>query len=402
LKIQALATSRIRRHHHRGRRKRAPGLFTSLLGAALLLGSPLPVQHVGVALAQDSDGGADSAAAADPDAVAAAAVMPSVYWGAMTLGWPADTHVLDAFEQAAGKRMSLVGWGQPWWHNGGYQPFQTAYFQTVRDRGAIPVLSWGSWDYCCDVDQPEFKLSTITAGDHDEFLIKWARSAKAWGHPFFLTFDSEMNGWWWPWTEQTNGNQPGDFVAAWRHVVDIFRQEGVKNVTWVWCPNVVGPQSTPMETLYPGDDYVDWTCMDGYNWGAAKGNTWQDIRQVFRGNPTYKTSDTYALLQQVAPSKPMMIGETASTESGGSKPAWISDAYSDLLPKYFPAVKAVVWFGRNDEDLSVNWRVDSSPESQAAFAAGIASPRYVANAYRNLATSPIPAAEDMAAAAVNP
>ena len=34
-----------------------------------------------------------------------------------------------------------------------------------------------------------------------------------------------MNGWWWPWSEQLNGNNPGEFVAAWRHVHDIFVQQ---------------------------------------------------------------------------------------------------------------------------------------------------------------------------------
>ena len=98
-------------------------------------------------------------------------------------------------------------------------------------------------------DQPAFQLADIYNGNHDAYITQFARSAAAWGHPFFFRFDPEMNGWWLPWNEQTNGNQPGDFARAWRHVVDIFRREGATNATWVFCPNIIGPLSTPLEGL---------------------------------------------------------------------------------------------------------------------------------------------------------
>ena len=47
-----------------------------------------------------------------------------------------------------------------------------------------------------------------------------------------------MNGNWFAWMEGVNGNQPGEYVAAWRHVHDIFTAVGATNVSWVWCPNV--------------------------------------------------------------------------------------------------------------------------------------------------------------------
>ena len=89
---------------------------------------------------------------------------------------------------------------------------------------------------------------------------QWATAAKAWGHPFFLRFDHEMNGnWQFPWAELLNGNKPGDYVKAWRHVHDMFTSLGATNVSWVWCPNVSGGSTRPMAQLYPGDAYVDLT-----------------------------------------------------------------------------------------------------------------------------------------------
>src|SRR5207248_6715236 len=123
------------------------------------------------------------------------------------------------FEDSVGKRTSVIQWGEPWFRRGAYQPFQTQFFDAVRARGDIPVLDWGSWDPCCGPWQPIFELREIGDGLHDAYLTNWARAAKAWGHPFFLRFDPEMNGAWSTWSEQVNHNRPGEFVRAWRHVV---------------------------------------------------------------------------------------------------------------------------------------------------------------------------------------
>ena len=78
----------------------------------------------------------------------------------------------------------------------------------------------------------------MIAGTHDAYIREFAEDARDWGHPFFLRFNWEMNGNWFPWSEGVNGNQPGEYVAAWRHVHDIFTEVGATNATWVWCPNV--------------------------------------------------------------------------------------------------------------------------------------------------------------------
>ena len=83
-----------------------------------------------------------------------------------------------------------------------------------------------------------------------------------------LRLDAEMNGAWYDYGSQA-GQNPQAFVAMWRHVHDLFVAAGATNVSWQWCPNV-DPESvqTPLEQLYPGDAYVDWTGMTGYNEGG--------------------------------------------------------------------------------------------------------------------------------------
>jgi hypothetical protein len=322
-----------------------------------------------------------------------AAAPESVYWGAYISGAPFDTTLLDVFEARMAKKMSIVHWGQPWQIAKSFQPFQTSSMQRVRERGAIPMLNWGSWDLSEGVTQPDYRLANITDGVFDSYISQWARDAKAWGQPFFLRFDHEMNGWWqFPWAEQINGNQPGDFVKAWRHVHDIFTDVGATNATWVWCPNISSAKTTPLSELYPGDSYVDWTCMDAYNWGTDGGNMWQTFAQLFGGSDFggYNSHNTYQELLTLAPSKPIMLGEVASSEDGGSKASWISDMLETQLPTAFPMIKAVVWMNWNIDDPSVSWPIESSSGSQSAFAAGIAPPYYTSNQFRTLEPGTIP------------
>ena len=198
-----------------------------------------------------------------------------------------------------------------------------------------------------------------------------------------------MNGWWqFPWSEQRNGNSPGDYVKAWRHVHDLFTQVGATNVTWVWCPNIVSADTTPLPSLYPGDAYVDWVAMDGYNWGSDRNNVWRSFSAVF--------GQTYDELSALAPAKPIMIAETASSEDGGplgrpaSKAAWIRDMYATQLPLHFPKVRAVLWFNWNDDDPMLDWPIESSSTSIEALADSIASNYYAASNFVNLSGSPIP------------
>jgi mannan endo-1,4-beta-mannosidase len=312
-----------------------------------------------------------------------------IYWGAYVDGAPFDTSRITDFENDAGKKQSIVHWAQPWSMNGSMQSFQTPQFEAVRKRGSIPMLGWGSWALGGSAtSQPNYQLADIYNGHFDSYITKWAQAAHAWGHPFFLRFDHEMNGNWYSWSERTNGNKAGDFVKAWRHVHDLFRQAGATNATWVWCPNLTSKTTTPLSGLYPGDSYVDWTCMDGYNWGTDHNNKWYSFSQVFGVNPWTQHS-TYKDILAVAPNKPMMIGETATSKDGGDPAAWIRDVLQTQLPKNFTAVKALVWFNWNVNDPVIDWPIESTSAMQSAFRSGISSSYYASNQFANLPSGPI-------------
>ena len=269
---------------------------------------------------------------------------------------------LDEYATLVGAMPAIVLSYQDWVHDA---TFQTAYMNEVHARGATPLVTWEPWDYTAGPTQPTFALKTIAAGGHDAHIRQYARAAAAWNRPFYLRFAHEMNAQVYPWSASAHGNSPGDYVVAWRHVHDIFRQEGATNVRWVWSPNVAYAGTTPFAEVYPGDTYVDWIGLDGYNGGAALDwGGWLSLKQVFAASYHDLTRMT---------NKPLMIGETASVEIGGDKAGWISQAFLTDLPNLFPQVRAVVWFQENKE---ADWRVDSSPASLAAWRQVVNSPVY--------------------------
>ncbi|MDB5057629.1 MAG: beta-mannanase [Chloroflexi bacterium] len=259
-----------------------------------------------------------------------------------------------------GQMPAIVNVGGDWVHNANFDPQQMS---DIRSRGSMGMWTWMPEDYSQGNNQPGYRMRDIANGAYDSYVRQFATAAKNWGHPFLLRFAHEMNGGWYPWGTGPGGNgtTPSDFVAAWRHVHDIFTSVGATNVLWVWCANVSGGGLTPDAQDFPGDKYVDWVALDGYNWG---GSNWQSLYNVF--NASY--NEVTALS-----SKPVMITETSSSETGGSKADWITQGFLHAIPTSFPRIRAVVWF---DWTMEHDWRVNSSPSSLAAFQAVAASPLY--------------------------
>ena len=164
--------------------------------------------------------------------VNAASQTPSIYYGVHATSWLRDLTPVTTFEQDAKKPVAIVMWYQGW-GAAKEREFEPSWMDNVRAHGSIPSITWEPQDYTKGVDQPAYSLQNIINGHFDAYIVQWAKASKAWGHPYFLRFAPEMNGYWFPWSESANGNKAGQYVQAWRHVHDIFTALGVKNVTWV-------------------------------------------------------------------------------------------------------------------------------------------------------------------------
>jgi Glycosyl hydrolase family 26 len=315
-----------------------------------------------------------------------------IYWGA-TIGSqltgsqaPWDMTAVTKFEELAQKPVSLVQFFQPFENCASTPcsayPFPKTPLENIRRHGAIPVLSWASESTPASVNQPAFQLADVIGGRYDSFIRSFAYAAREWGHPFLLRFNWEMNGSWFPWSESVNGNRPGEYVTAWRHVHDIFTSVGATNATWSWCPNIDPAHSMQsLESLYPGDEYVDWTGLDGYNWGTnpTKPAGWRTFDQLY--SSTYRE-----ITGSIAPSKPMLIGEIGSSEDGGSKAAWISDTLG-RIPTDYPKIRALIWFDKLDGGM--DWPIETSSAATAAFANGVRASSYLGGSFAGLTAAKI-------------
>lgn len=244
-------------------------------------------------------------------------------------------------------------------------------------RGAIPMVTLEPWNSANGVSQPTYSLANIIAGTFDTLLRQYAQEAAAYGGELLLRFAHEMNGNWYPWCPGVNGNATGgaQYVSAWQHVYDTFMGQLTAaqqaRVRWMWCPNDEGTGTPPtgwttLASLYPsgtspvtGRGYVDYLALDSYNWGTddlvAHPEGWRTAAQCF---------GSYAKLTALDPNKLILVGETGSSENGGSKAAWITDLFQTFVLTNCPRLRGVVWFNLNKER---DWRYTSSTGARSAF-----------------------------------
>jgi len=266
-------------------------------------------------------------------------------------------------------------------------PFVTGMASSLARAGRISFITWEYWG-TRDPAYEERPLDLILDGEYDDHLQQWGERLRDFDKPIFLRWGHEMNGDWYPWAGINNGggqldgfgdptlpDGPERFVTTYRYIHDAISAAGADNVLWVWCPNAPFDNMAQnygsttggwneAANYYPGDEYVGWLCFDGYNWGTSSygqtfNSSWTSFDQIF--------GSSYAELQAINPGKPIIIGEYASTEDGGDKAAWITDAYR-VMQEDYPQIRAVIWFHINKE---TDWRINSSPESQTAFSNAI-------------------------------
>jgi beta-mannanase len=285
---------------------------------------------------------------------AGATAAPPIKLGAYIPNAPEDAHALDSYAAEVGRKPDIV-----MNYSNVTDPLLTATdISNLEARGETPMVTWQL--YKSGWSGPTISLAGIAAGTYDGSLRRAADLAKSLPFDVMIRFGHEMNGDWYRWS-----GQPAAYVAAWRHIVTVFRHEGASNVKWVWSPNV-DQGSYPFAKYFPGDSWVDYVALDGYNWGTAGVGTdrWQTLSQVF--------SSSYEQITRMS-TKPVIIAETSSSDVGGDKADWIRDGFLKTIPQEFPRVRAVLWFNRVMEE---DWTVDSSDASLRAYRDVVSSSIY--------------------------
>jgi hypothetical protein len=303
----------------------------------------------------------------------AATTRPPVTWGVyLPDAPPSNLPAVRSLGTSVGKQPGIVMWYPNW--GGPYADVSYARnsIDAVLKTGAVPMLTWMTRDPSLPdaLSSTEYSNAAIAAGTKDAYITAFAKGLAAAPGPVYLRLDHEMNGVWYPWSPGVGLSTTDNFVAMWRHVHDIFVREGATNVRWVWSPNVNCGGCTPMASVYPGDAYVDWIALDGYNYGTTDGHQWQTFDQV------YKTS--YDEILRVS-RKPFMIAELGTVErgplAGQTKAAWIADAMSAIQKRY-TAVRAFVWF-EQDNGGGQDFRIRSATANVTAFRKAISPSVFV-------------------------
>jgi len=220
-------------------------------------------------------------------------------------GWHAEE--IARFNKATSKPLAFVTFFSAFSHNWAeHLKWQTS---NIYDHGAIPLISLMPVDLA---DKERNLLPEIAAGQWDKYIDTWAYGLLAWVASYpetnrpivLLRFAHEFNSNWYPYSDD-----PKMFVKAWQRLHQRFKKAGANDyVEWVWNANHVSYDShDDITKYYPGDQYVDWTALDGYNWGTNHDWTeWDSFEQIFAA--------AYDTLITNYPDKPILIAEYGSTE----------------------------------------------------------------------------------------
>ena len=248
---------------------------------------------------------------------------------------PARVDAVTAFEAALGRPLDFVNTYRRF-----DEPFPTRSDETFAGSGRPLMLSWAIDD-----------TRVVTSGAQDGALRAWARRIRDFGHPVLLRFRWEMDR---P-NLQAAMWSPTDYIEAWGHVRALFAAERVANVSWVWCPTVEGFAGGYAPAYYPGDDAVDWTCVDAY-----AGHALRPLGDLLRPFLTWAAAHP----------KPILIGEfgVAAAWGTGARAAWLADAARVVARN--PQIKAVSYFDSNPEGNGPDQRfqLDDDPPVLSAFA----------------------------------
>jgi hypothetical protein len=252
---------------------------------------------------------------------------------------------MAAWEHSLGRKMAIVNT---------YRRFDENFFndsdRQFVARGSTLMLSWAGGD-----------TRLVTMGRYDDLIRQRARELKAFGHPVLLRYRWEMDR---P-NLRAQMWSGADYIAAWKYVRAIFAQEGATNASWVWCPTSDGFAGGEAQTFYPGDDAVDWTCVDVY-----AGTKYATIGTLMR--PFLEFCAQH-------PGKPVMIGEFGVARNWGTqqRAAWLQDASATF--KANPQIRAVLYFESDpteNKGPTNQFMVSDDPPVLAAFRASLAQDAY--------------------------
>jgi mannan endo-1,4-beta-mannosidase len=270
-----------------------------------------------------------------PTAVATLPAKPLSYLGVYEDGVPDSFSGVTQFQAAVGVQPNIA-----LYYSSFYEQFKTAFADDAFDNAMTPAIQ---------IEPFGVSMAGIAAGKYDNTLIAYADQVRDYGHAVIIGFAHEPNGTWYPWGSQNVS--PAVWIAAWRHVVDVFTAQGADNVIWLWTVNSQGADGPMAGAWWPGASYVDWIGIDGYYTDSG-----DDFSNVFG-----------AVLSEVQGyGKPIIISETAVGPGTGDQVGGIDNLFAGLRAS---RLLGLIWFdmAQDNGQYQQDWRLEGSPALEAAF-----------------------------------
>lgn len=285
--------------------------------------------------------GASSFSSSRPStAHASLAANQASYLGVFPPGATPSYGAIASFARAAGRQPNLLGYFSGW-----AEPFDTSFAETLRQHHIIPLVQ---------IDPTDATISAIAKGTYDDYLRLYAASVRNFGTNVVIGFGQEMNASWYSWGY---GHVPAStFVAAWQHIVTLFRDEGAENVTWLWTLQADTPGTGPIASWWPGPKYVSWVGIDGF---------------YYRPTDTFESVFGKTINQvRTFTTKPVLLSETAVGPGTGNQYAKIQDLFQGLAQD---GLLGLVWFDIDQHAAGMyqqDWRIEDNRLAQASFSLG--------------------------------
>jgi mannan endo-1,4-beta-mannosidase len=264
---------------------------------------------------------------------------PTSYVGVFETGAPPRYEPIAEFARAANKQPNMISYYSGW-----AEPFAMSFARTVLSQGIIP---------CVQIDPTYASVAGVAAGAYDGYLRQYADSVRNFGHAVVIGFGHEMNA---PWYSWGYGHiQPSVFVAAWRHIVTLFHDQGADNVTWLWTLNQDRSGTGPVRLWWPGARYVTWVGIDGYyfrpsdTFSSVFGRTIDQVRAFTR--------------------KPVLLSEAAVGPAAGQF-AKIGNLFDGM---HREKLLGLLWFDKvqHGSIYRQDWRIEDNAAAQVAFRLGV-------------------------------
>lgn len=293
--------------------------------------------------------------------------LQGVYYG--NQGW--EMHKVQALETWQGKKTAIVNSFTNWCNQtttlDNLFKHQLNY---IWNNQNVPMITWEP--VLCSSTPSNVEV-LIAKGKYDTYIRNWSTRLKTFlsgsdgiyntsdDRRAYIRLGHEMNGNWYPWSAAMGGNSPNDYINMWKHTKAIFDSKGLdaKHLQWVWCVNNTDVGGYSAESYYPGDAYVNWIAIDGYNWGTSQTwSRWESPEEVF--------SPMVSRLRAIT-NKPLTITEVASTTARGAgtditaKTQWLTDTFNYAIAQN---INMIIYF---NEDKETDWAVFGGTRGDSSF-----------------------------------